>query len=594
MKKFSLTLLILLALLFSAIAQSDEIHHFMDIAPGADKTAVVATLAEKDIQLDVDAIYQSALVTRPGQVTLYGMPAQLRVSFDPSMILSLAQYQVSLEDFQAMAASSNGMELLADATAYAQLLIGKLTEKYGAPTGGIMYSGAGDSAVWDYPGDARTGKLDAAIMQRLMEEEMLVDITLCFDNLSLRLMWESFDGVAASPDCLEVSILYDYQWDEESLWYVAGFAQGYGPYSDKGMAAYWADVAEWEEREWGEAGEVDSFSQAEKGDNEDAVLTLGSPEWVQAIEAEVQARASLITVLVDGVYYGLETDGSSATLASVQSPEGMVGAYHTVPRLLDGYKVEHIGSFAYWGRDGMYVVEIPNGIKSIGEQAFYGSSIKTITIAPSVTDIGKMAFESCIYLENVNLSPGLLRIGPQAFMNCLYGLKSIVLPEGVISIGDAAFANCGILESITIPASVTEIAENAFSGCNQLTMMVTKGSYAEQYAQRLRIAYVNPIDIGDAVVLVKSNKLADYPFETVGVAFDAFFGNPTWEPFQGTDGHIYVQVEGKAQSEGASVDVRLQFLVQNDGQFQISYFEVGGMPQSSKSLTAFLDVVYDW
>lgn len=253
MKKSVLARLILLVLLVSATAQADGPHRFMDIAPGTGEAAVVATLATQGVQLAVkDAIYPSALTTRPGQVTLYGMPALLRVGFTPSAI-SYAQYEVSLDDFQSVAASASKAGLLESAITYTQLLIEKLTDKYGAPTGGSMYTGAGDSALWDYPGDARTGKLDAGIMQRLVNEETLVDITLGYKNISLNLMWESYDGISASPDGLDVSIRYDYQWGTESVWYVAGFAQGYGPYSEEGKAAYLEDLHRWEEEMWGDS-----------------------------------------------------------------------------------------------------------------------------------------------------------------------------------------------------------------------------------------------------------------------------------------------------------------------------------------------------
>ena len=90
-------------------------------------------------------------------------------------------------------------------------------------------------------------------------------------------------------------------------------------------------------------------------------------------------------------------------------------------------------------------VIIPNGVTSIGEDAFYNcSGLTSVTIPSSVTSIGSSAFSGCS------------------------GLKSITIPNGVTSIGIAAFFDCSDLTSITIPNSVTTIGEMAFEECNVL------------------------------------------------------------------------------------------------------------------------------
>lgn len=70
--------------------------------------------------------------------------------------------------------------------------------------------------------------------------------------------------------------------------------------------------------------------------------------------------------------------------------------------------------------------------------AFYFSSVESIVIPDTVTEIGNLAFAKCENLAEVTLS------------------------EGLKTIGRNAFGGCTALKEIEIPASAEEIAENAF------------------------------------------------------------------------------------------------------------------------------------
>lgn len=82
---------------------------------------------------------------------------------------------------------------------------------------------------------------------------------------------------------------------------------------------------------------------------------------------------------------------------------------------------------------------IPNGVKIIGESAFY----------------------NCDRLTSVTIPSSVMFIGHNAFNDC-DGLTSVTIPEGVRGIGEDAFANCRSLADVTIPKSVTKIWSGAF------------------------------------------------------------------------------------------------------------------------------------
>ena len=117
----------------------------------------------------------------------------------------------------------------------------------------------------------------------------------------------------------------------------------------------------------------------------------------------------------------------------------------------------------------MTSVDIPDGITTIGEFAFYEcKSLTEATIPDSVTSIERYAFYYCSLSDitipdHVTIPSSVIEIGKSAFEYCR-SLRSITIPEGVQYIGKSAFANCS-LTSVTIPDSVIIIEEDAFANC---------------------------------------------------------------------------------------------------------------------------------
>ena len=70
---------------------------------------------------------------------------------------------------------------------------------------------------------------------------------------------------------------------------------------------------------------------------------------------------------------------------------------------------------------------------------------------------------------DVAIPEGVTSIGREAFYYC-QSLTSVVIPEGVTYIGDSAFEGCSSLTSVVIPKGVTSINDRAFFGCRGLTV----------------------------------------------------------------------------------------------------------------------------
>ena len=131
----------------------------------------------------------------------------------------------------------------------------------------------------------------------------------------------------------------------------------------------------------------------------------------------------------------------------------------------DHFYIPH-SAFQNW--ISIKTINLPKGITSIGQYAFYGcTALQNINIPDSVDSIGPYAFYECTALTSINISNGI--ISDFAFYGCS-ALTEINLGS-VSSIGEGAFRGCASLKSITIPNSVTQIGISAFAECNKLEEM---------------------------------------------------------------------------------------------------------------------------
>jgi len=121
---------------------------------------------------------------------------------------------------------------------------------------------------------------------------------------------------------------------------------------------------------------------------------------------------------------------------------------------------------------------IPDSVFTIRPWAFsYCSSIDSIIIPPSLSQIGTAGFNGCSGLFRVDPANGTF----SAMNGVLFNVDQTMLvqfpagktgsypvPSTVGDIGPYAFANCTGLTSISIPASTYAIEDYAFSGCSGL------------------------------------------------------------------------------------------------------------------------------
>ncbi len=156
--------------------------------------------------------------------------------------------------------------------------------------------------------------------------------------------------------------------------------------------------------------------------------------------------------------------------------------------------VTSIGEQAFSGCEGITAITIPESIETIGSSAFYYCSkiteivipdsitvipnsllascrlLEKVTFSDKITEIGISAFSDCASLTEIDIPETVQSIGRSAFYNC--NLTSIAIPEGVTSIDNSTFRYCSKLEEVSLPESLTSIGSDAFSDCSSLNGIV--------------------------------------------------------------------------------------------------------------------------
>ena len=119
----------------------------------------------------------------------------------------------------------------------------------------------------------------------------------------------------------------------------------------------------------------------------------------------------------------------------------------------------------FGGNRNIKYVHVPDGVTTIGNEAFNGSSLQSIDMPDQMLSIDEWAFYSCTSLTRVGMPATLDTMGEGCFEACSR-LPSIDIPNGITIIPEEAFYFCEALSQITWDDAVSVIDSFAFGGCH--------------------------------------------------------------------------------------------------------------------------------
>jgi hypothetical protein len=145
------------------------------------------------------------------------------------------------------------------------------------------------------------------------------------------------------------------------------------------------------------------------------------------------------------------------------------------------YTVTSICSYAFYRCSKLSSIKLPDTITEIGEGAFDGCPLRSITLPKSLERIEHDAFSCCEKLTSVIIPDAVTNISCFAFSWC-HNLQAFVTSpkntayctvDGVLFSKDKTrliiYPKGKLENSYIIPGSVTTIGDGAFMGCQKLT-----------------------------------------------------------------------------------------------------------------------------
>ena len=183
-----------------------------------------------------------------------------------------------------------------------------------------------------------------------------------------------------------------------------------------------------------------------------------------------------VETTIDGLKYSLDTDAKTASVIQNHYRK----QEYNIPRQIDydgvSYSVTSIGDRAFYYREELMAITIPNSVETIGDEAFYNcTSLRNVVIPNSVTSIGSGAFNWCRGLVSVTIPNSVTTIGENAFRACT-SLLTLEIPNSVTTIGSAAFQHCESLVYVSLPKTLTYLGDNLFRACIKLSSVTVPDS----------------------------------------------------------------------------------------------------------------------
>lgn len=254
--------------------------------------------------------------------------------------------------------------------------------------------------------------------------------------------------------------------------------------------------------------------------------------------------------------------------ANWNAPSRMHGVFHLSSKL----KEINDQIFTFFGNDGSFTgeIEIPQGITSIGADAFCGISFQNkinLTLPQGLKKIGLGAFNGLNFasltfnddLEEIDgfheasipfritLPSQLRKLGFRAFISA--GLEGyLVIPENCLSLGGGAFAGNN-LTKVTLPSKIEVIPEGVLKG-NPLTSVtipkyvtyIGKGAFACSTLQTVVCLAETPPNVQDgdpfgyydyADGVYKDKCVLEVPEKSV----ELYRNTPVWNTFKNITPH---------------------------------------------------------
>ena len=154
--------------------------------------------------------------------------------------------------------------------------------------------------------------------------------------------------------------------------------------------------------------------------------------------------------------------------------------------------VKRLGNGAFCNCKSLKTLTLSEGLEEIGDDAFNAKNVlifriplQSLAIPSTVVSIGARAFRKT-QIETLTLPEGLKRIGQEAFYGCSK-LQKVEIPDSVEELGARAFESCSALKRVVIGSGIRVLRDREFKGCSKLYSLTLSDSF-QTWERRTRNA----------------------------------------------------------------------------------------------------------
>ncbi|HRR75695.1 MAG TPA: leucine-rich repeat protein [Ruminococcus sp.] len=301
-----------------------------------------------------------------------------------------------------------------------------------------------------------------------------------------------------------------------------------------------------------------------------------APITAYAEEQGTQGKSGPLTYMKYSDHVEITTSDMSAT--SVE-----------IPSSIDGVPVTVIGIYAFNG-SSIQSVKIPDTVTEIGHWAFcMCDNLTSVTIPDSVQKIGIRAFEHCPKLTTVNFPDHLIEMSSLVFddtpwieeqrkkdplvvvngalIDAQAAKGDIVIPSGIKYVSPSAFARNKDVTSVVFPSSVDKLCDNVFFYCDNLKSVELNGV---TLIDSMSFAYCNKLT--DLKISGKLTSIDSRAFSDVtSTATITFYGSQSaWNSVQKPDNDPFLSRANMIFDESHVDPEIIPGDVNADGKFNIA------------------------
>ena len=139
----------------------------------------------------------------------------------------------------------------------------------------------------------------------------------------------------------------------------------------------------------------------------------------------------------------------------------------TLKQVVLGDEVKEIAPLTFYKCTSLTDINLPNGLTTIGYDAFYECPITSLVLPNSATSIANSAFRNS-QLQSVELHTSTVG----KWFSGITTLTKVTLSDEMKEIGERAFDGCTNLATVNLPAGLATIGSYAFDGCKSLKTII--------------------------------------------------------------------------------------------------------------------------